>query len=316
MFKVKMDSEFLLQIENPNMERLLLRGENIPPLEELLNAEAQRFKKLQELKEQGKLNFGDKIKSDELRELFPKISAEVNGLLGVESIDTPSFGYYSLFRPGLNTTPIMLAYVISASIPIMAGTSMLINQNLERSSLIIAGMGALALIATAQTHWEMTKFIHYNPLSKFVNLKRDLRAKLIPSAGHEYTHHIQNLKVASGVLRKYYIFREGHARGVERHLSNDYREREDNEAFLYDILDTTVGELKSAYVWLCRKLGKPVRKNLLKTKSSSGEAGSLVGLISIKPSPHSIGNTLFSLYEAQYGKRIYSDMIQGNFAFR
>ncbi len=88
-----MDSEYLSQIENPNMKRLLLREDNIPPLEELLNAEAKKLQRLQRLKEEGKLNFGDKIKLDELTEIFPKICAEVNDFLGVKSTDIPSFGY-------------------------------------------------------------------------------------------------------------------------------------------------------------------------------------------------------------------------------
>ena len=130
------------------------------------------------------------------------------------------------------------------------------------------------------------------------------RSSFIPVTAHEYAHHLQQIKRL--LFRQYFTFLEGHARGVERTIAEQYREKEDNEAFLWDISNKTVEELKLAYQWACASLGEKPKKSLGKTRTQYG------GFFT-KQDPHTLGNALFRLYEAIHGKDIYRQAIHGEF---
>lgn len=303
-----MNQRYLSQIKNSSMKRLLLREDNIFALEELLNTETQRLKRLQRLKDGNQLDFGDTIELDELRELFPKISAEVNDFLGISPIDPPLYGYPVFLVPSSIKKTILTAYGAWALVEIITAT--------PKHRLIYA----MTFSSLSLAYWILSGISKkigpcYEPLTESVFLKKEQRAKLIPDAGHEYAHHVQNIS-GTPPGPGYSIFVEGNARGVERHISEAYREREDNEAFLYDISDKTVGEIKSVYLWMSKKLGKPVKESLLKIKTSMDKYEGLVRLIFRRPTPHAIGNALFSIYEAQQGSQICGAMIQGSFQFK
>ena len=318
-----MDSEYMTQIENSNLESRLLRTDNIPVLEELLNRDSQRLEKLQKLKEDNKLDMGNKITTKELKELFPKICTEVDDFLGIQSKDLPKVGYNHLFKLKISPIPILSFYTFYTYLMVVAGTSLINNQNLNTTNLIELGVGVGGLVGTAYLHSLMkfkgSSYIRYLDTDlKEVILEKTPRTELIPAMGHEYTHHVQ---LDEGVIDKgghhgkYLIFKEGHARGVERHLSEDYREREDNEAFLYHILNRNIREFKSAYVWMCSMLSKPVRDNLLRTKALLDNYEYRILSSKRKPSLHATGNALFSIYEALHGKQVYNHMIHGDFKF-
>ncbi len=295
------------EIEDPNMERRLLRPENISILEDLLDKEAQRLERLQKLKENDKLNLGDKVSPDELTELVPQICTEVDRFLEIDG-NVPKFGYYNLFR-----SPLILGlYTLSALEVAGAATLMVADQNPEINPLFFAGMGAMQFGLAALLH-AINKDSSYTPSSKTIILERSPRTVLIPIAGHEYTHYVQHREgIKDG---GYNIFQEGHARGVQKQVSEEYMEREDNEAFLYDVLNSTVGEFKSAYVWMCKNLGQQPKESLLKTKTSRDSDESAHRLVWRSPTQHAIGNALFSIYEALQGRQIYKHMIHGNFKF-
>jgi len=136
--------------------------------------------------------------------------------------------------------------------------------------------------------------------------------ELIPIIGHEYTHHVQKkLGFQKGIDHK--IFKEGHARGVERYLSERYRKIEDNEAFMYGICSTTVEELKTAYELVSRRLETPIRTDIFKIETPN--CGWKGDISSPTPPYHAMGNVLFLIYETRYGKNIYKDVIHGKFKF-
>lgn len=301
-----MDKTYLTQVENQNLRALLLKKDNIPILEYLLNAEARRLKPIQKLKEEGKLNFGDKVSSKKLKELLPKIKEEVDSFLETPNIDVPSCKYYNIFRPGLTTTPILILYAASTFVTIYPLALMLVEPGPNIGNLLCSGLGAMTLATVSQSHSLMNSS-GYDCRSKSITLKKERRVELIPTIGHEYAHHAQErCGLECGPLDKHPIFAEGHARGIERYLSETYREREDNEAFLYDILDSTISEMKSTYVWMCEELKMPTRESLLKNKTSRNSL----------PRSHAVGNTLFSIYGAKYGPKIYRDAIHGKFPFK
>lgn len=301
------------QIENPNMKRRLLNVDNIPILEALLDREAQRLERLQKCKENDKLNLGNNVSPDELTELFPQICTEVDRFLEVDG-DVPKFGYYNLLRLELGSTSILSLYTLASLQVAGAATLMVADQNPEIDPLVFAGMGAILFVQAALLH-SSNKDSSYTPVSKTIILERSPRTVLIPTASHEYTHYLQHREGLIKQRFKYSIFSEGHARGVQKHVSEEYMEREDNEAFLYDVLDSTVGEFKSAYVWMCKKLGQQPKESLLKTKTTRDADESVNRLVWRCPTPHAIGNALFSIYEARQGRQVYNHMIHGNFQF-
>ncbi len=303
------DSNYKAQLVNSAMKERLLKKENICVLEELLNRDSQKLEKLQKLNENGKLNFGNKVSSEELKELFPKICSEVNNCLNVQDIGMPKFGYYNLFSLRWNSFIPLYCYFASA----IDFTSFAGSLFAEDPSPVNLLFGGLNLAIAAYSH-----ALFKNPHYSFgrVNLERVPATELILTIAHEYTHHIQKEKGLSTIIsKKYSVFREGHARGIQRQISENYAQRWDNEAFLFDILDYNVGEFKSAYLWMSKKLKYKPIESLLKTKSSQDDDGVINRLFFSKPSPHAIGNTLFSIYEASQGKEIYNHMIHGNFKF-
>lgn len=313
---VIMGADYLSQIENSQLKKRFLTVDNISLLEYLLDCESQRLKGLQKQKEIGKLNFGDKVSSDELKDLFPHICTEVDAFLGIQDVVVPRVGYPNIFKLGLVTTPALGGFILSISqlattllSPLFTEQNYVINKQFADE---IALNTIICIMAVAL--YQISHVAQYDSLSNKITLERVPRAELIPTVGHEYTHSVQRRK---GVLssNNYLIFGEGHARGVEKHLAEDYREKEDNEAFLYPSSDRTVGEFKSAYIWMCRKLEQQPRKSLLKIKTSRDRGESLERLIRGEPTSHAIGNALFSIYEALHGRGIYQQLIFSKFQF-
>lgn len=304
-----LDSNYKSQLENSLMKNRLLKKENICILEELLNRDSQKLEKLQKIEKNGKLNFGDKVSSEELKELFPKICSEVNSFLNVQDIKIPRFGYYNLFSQKMSPSSPLGFYSVSA-INFASFASSLFAGDPSPENILFGG---LTLAIAIYVHG-VSKNSNYS--SDRVNLERVPRTELIPVAAHEYTHHIQKEKGLSTIIsKKPTIFKEGHARGIERQISENYAQREDNEAFTYDLLNENVGEFKSAYIWMCEKLSYKPIKSLLKTKTNRDDDESTNHLIFSEPTSHAIGNALFSIYEASQGKEIYNQMIHGDFKF-
>jgi len=305
-----MDEKYLSQIENEYMKERILRKENISAIEYILNRDSQQFERLKQVKVKNKLDFGKKIKNKELSAFSLEICSEVDYFLGISSEEIPKIEYFKLFRLNFFNFILLSSYGESSLMIANSLTSLLINKNLQ--GLILLAIGSGSFIATNLLH-NSKKQSRYYPESEKINLKKIKRNVLIPTLGHEYVHHIQNINGLRG--ENYSIFEEGHSRGVEKHLAKVYKEKEDNEAFIFNSLDKLVGESKSVYIWMCEKFNKSVNKNLLKSKSSRDYCEKVFRRFKKIPTPHAIGNSLFSIYEENSGEEIYKNMIHGNFNF-
>jgi len=318
-----MDASYIRQFENFNIIKRLSSPENTLIIEELLYKEYERLKRLKELKKDGKLNFGPQVPPEELMDLVLDVCAEVDRFLGIQERRLPHFGYYRLTEWGSTTTPILIYYVLSAAL-FASGSALFVAVNLPlyllrptdpysslllklaAPSLVLAG--AVVFIRTAMAHYILKKMSMYDPHSRRVILERYPRAILIPVVGHEYTHSLQDDIIFGGYnySDNYSILTEGHAIGVERHVARCYSEREGNEAFLYHISKKTVRDLKRVYEWMRGDLGRKARE----TRDAKDLRRLTEGL-----TPHSIGNTFFSICEAQRGEEIYKQIIHGTFQF-
>ncbi len=297
-----MDRNYVLGFGDRQLEKKLLSLDNVSIVENLLYNSSEELRRLQSLKKAGKLDFGSQISSEELKVLAPKIFGEVDNFLDVRLDKAPQFGYYNLFGFDKQSLFNLGMYGILSSLAINSAVqSIQRDMNHLVCSLLWASLG-LGL------RWRESflKEFCYDQVFNKITLEKVARANLIPLFAHEYSHHVQHEK---GFLQDgCSAFLEGHARGIGRHLSQEYGKKEGNEAFLFWELDRNVSGLKSTYPWMCRIVGKYPVKNLLEIETESYINDS-------NPSAHALGNTFFSIYETLYGKDIYKDVINGRFEF-
>lgn len=303
-----MDRAFLSEIEDAKMRSRLIKEGNIPLIEEILNKEAIELERLQ--KHSGKPDIGCKLTEAKMREALPEVFSEVNDFLQIKEAITPRCEYDSLFRLASNTFPPILLYTFSTGTMGVSLLQLTAGGHLWEG---ITGLGISACFAGAgMIARSYLKNSYYDPIFNKIVLERLAETDLIPVAGHEYDHflHAQGGIPADGRG----IFSEGHARGVQKHIAEVYREKEDNDAFLINITDIKVIELKTTYSWLCKALKKQAKASLMKSETKHF-AGYLSRLAAPGPSAHDLGSTIFSVYEMQHGKGIYRNMMHGEFNF-
>ncbi|MBU4501524.1 MAG: hypothetical protein KKA79_02950 [Nanoarchaeota archaeon] len=137
-------------------------------------------------------------------------------------------------------------------------------------------------------------FDHYNRVFEEMGVVRRRGKAMVFPLSHEYTHHVQSF--AGLPVLNYRILNEGHARGVDRHITNLYAEREDNKAFIYENSALVLKELKRAYNFTCDFNGIKPKSEFLKD------------FVDVKISEHTLGTSLFMVYEALHGKEFYKDI--------
>jgi len=303
-------------LDNSNLSHYLLDKsrvkDNLSVIEDILNEESKYLNQLQVMKNNNKLNFGGKLSSEELNEVFPKICSDVDALLKIDDSNLPEFGYPSTFKPNKRNA-IMLSIYTLTGMSILSHLPIISGHPLDSYHFCTMIAGITGLVGAAFMQSTLTGSSGYFQSPPEIQLKKDSRVNLISVAAHEYTHHIQARKdFLYGSGR---IFNEGHARTIQKEISKIYAQREDNEAFMYRITDMSVGEFKSTYLWMCKKHKLSPNQNLLKTKSSRDGDEKSERLLTRAPSPHAIGNTIFSIGQAREGKEIYSRVLNGNFKF-
>lgn len=131
---------------------------------------------------------------------------------------------------------------------------------------------------------------HYQPvLFEQIVINTDIREMMIEVLSHEYTHHIQK---KSGLSNKVGgVFREGHARGVQRKVVEHYASQNDASMILF--YSRAIPEKHRAYEWAIQETGLPLR-----ISATSGRKNGT-------PSPHAKGHAFFAIKEEQYGPSIY-----------
>jgi len=305
--------EYLSQISDENLISLLLKKEKISALEELLFIESKKLELFR--KKKRRFDLGRKINYEELPELFSEVKEEIDNFLDIKNVTFPNIKYSSLFdKESMLFKPFtqfsaFASYSLSAInfVLLIEDPSLTFVNGLLLLNGTLSGMLGMAFHSKAN-------YSAYFPYEEFVRIKKEKRELLIPDLAHEYTHHIQLEKNLGG--KKTNIFLEGHARGVQRYISEIYREKENNDTFMQKILDYDVGEIKSSYTWASEKLKIPLNKNLLKIKTSRDEDEREHNKERGMPTEHAVGNALFLTYEKEYGNKIYREMIHENFQFK
>jgi len=326
------NQETLEQIEDCKLKSEVLKKENIPILEEILNKEIEEYKKLKRLNEEGKLNFGKKLKNKELQKTFVDIKKEVDEFLQVQNIESPEIGYYNIFQ--FRKTNLKYAGVYAALASILTPAAYYAITNFNPIAIFGTIAGTMIAKGIIEYHKEEYNISTYSPLEETIDLsKKDAnKTNNIVISAHEYTHHILSKK---GILQatvntygtSYESFSEGISRGVERHISKVWSEKEDNPSYRYNALNRGLYELKKTYEWTCHKLGVKRNKALLKTKTTTDEDVDKAVNVLIKENmaietiitrlrktkeagSYDIGNTYFTIQEAKYGAEIYAQAVK------
>jgi hypothetical protein len=150
----------------------------------------------------------------------------------------------------------------------------------------------------------------YNPDGPTIIISMTNIVNLTAGLAHEYAHHVQ-YSVLPHFLKKdesrYQMFKEGHARGVERYISNLYGKREANKAFKYEISNRSLFELMSFYKWVCFALDVKPDEGILEYEKHLNHENQEYPL-----DPWAKGNALFYIQETFYGDKIYEKVLKEN----
>lgn len=260
----------------------------VPVLEELVHKRWQEFERLKGLKAGGRLDFGEIPPVESLSEILTEVKGVVDSFLDVKNLTWPLVTYYRIPR-----------------IPTAAGIALLAGSTAAVAYGIPLGFDFLGMILGGMLFLPALIGPHYASREGKINLYKESRATLIPTMGHEYAHHVQVQNDLD--IETMNTAREGHARGVARHVASQYRVREDNEAFLWLTTTYDVQELHAAYRWACAKHNITPPNHFRKIQKEFPE---------FSLDHYNIGNAFFSVQEVLLGNRIYRDFVHGEFSQR
>jgi hypothetical protein len=312
----------------------LMNKEEVQRLEHIIATDSQRMQDLVNLLGYKASKSEPKQKLADTKKEFPEIKKEVDHFLGVKWIRTPYIEHVPrishLHNEWKKKKSVRKQVKQSAGLMFWGGIFELASIELPEllhlrpdnflssalSSIALgAGIGAVLRIYPVLKYelginYESAN--EYDPLNERIMTTKHKRAHQLSILAHEYAHHVQARKNMFAKRGDYNSFKEGHARGVERHVALEYFSKESNPAFAYEFMNNHhLPEMKIMYSWLAKKQSLPVNESLLKTRKSYGKTRML--LESQKPTAHSIGNAFFYTQEMIQGKGIYRDVIRGEF---
>ncbi len=297
-----MSKDYLNQFTNKNLEKLVAGKTSI--LDSIINIYSDMYihsdlhKMYSELVESPYIKNKSSatnpiLNKSELEDTFVEVKKEVDSFLGISNITTPSFGYFGLFnRISLANISITGLYTNSANF--LYGLHGLISdfrlayeygviQNISSGNALLVLWGGISFYLGHRLHSSLSHG-SYNSLEKLINLPKDRRTIIIPIMAHEYAHHV--LRECLGLKCGHKIFSEGFAKGVAKYIAGLYGEREENVAFIDEILVDTL--------YSC------IKYKSLQNKKNKQDA-------------HTVGRILFQIWEFEKGKSIYNDIIHKRF---
>jgi len=285
------------KVDNKSLNKNLINKDHISQLEFLIN---ENSKNLENLKRKNP-DFGITYEADELPRMFRESKKFVDDFLDVKPGGIPKYGYPEFW----NNRSIFLCSVGSYFIleGLLMGSPLSLNFGIQ--------------------FWIMNYFMHkmssassFNFFTNKITLEKTPSTIIKTVAAHEYTHYIHGLTIQNELkYRKHASLFEGHAIGVQKAAARHFRDKYDNESYMFHIFERSVGELKSTYLWICDKLEKEPNKNIKKIKSRYDSNEKVFKFFHKSPSNHSAGNSIFSLAEEKHGTEIYRRTLKKDFDF-
>lgn len=320
--------EYLQKITDEKMKERFFREENIPILEELIENHWQTLGAItkKEYENNRLLYNGEKVLPHNLEAISLQVYKEVNNFLRIKNKDFPECKFFnisnnllredtssiskkiSLLIGGGVSSFIMSHFIFDSVVNILYSPSFPIKDIiyiiLFVLSTSIAGKGAKEIFNMA-IDTERVSFYHriYKKIILQTTKKeRYLKATVVPTISHEYSHHLQNIFNILNPIEG--IFAEGHANSIEKKITLMYTKQTNDPSYLYFLIRTQLLESISGYLQLCKYFQKnptfskdlePIGKRIKKKSSYS---------------PHSIGYPLFALYEKQFGAERFQIMLK------
>lgn len=300
-----MDKHYWKQFSDNTIERLLLKEENIDVLDSIFNQEIERIGTLK-LK---KYSQGQAPYPSDLSSLLEEVKPHVDDFLGVSGIQSPTINYNQLFSKDKMFPWIAFGFAAAGfglSPPFLNPNPSPVEYAAAIMSLGLFGFSLYSIRAS------LKELSFYTDNLNCIALQKEPRTLLIPIIAHKYAHHVQKKKGLGSFLSRKLTAREGQARSVQRQVSRDYAEKEDNPAFsilysqAYDL-----PELLTVKSWLCNKLRG---MELPKVFFNPIVAANHFYLQKYrKPTPHALGNAFFSILEAHEGVEIHKEIMAGRY---
>lgn len=293
------------KLKEKNFCTLILKKEKLEPLEYLI----EKNSKILELLNKKKLDYGAVLKREEIPEAFKEVRCFTKKFLEVKFED-PEYDYYSIFMEKSPFDMPLKLYGLG-----IVGTIL----GIASANPLLIQLGIMSLFGGRMLQKRLDKSGYY-PDARRIILEKEPEANLKPTLAHEYDHYLQYAMHCKDIsLKKYFkcyaSFSEGHARGVQRAASYHFTEKYDNEAYIKQITDMDVGELRSTYKWMCAKLGISPNNNLLKTRSIRDQFENDYLHLCRRPTIHATGNAILSIEEEKHGKEIYKKLLHGDTSF-
>lgn len=297
-------------------EYLSSSRENLESLEEALSEAQTKYRKIKGIK----FEPAGKISNENLSEFTEGVIREVNGLLG-------QAGMANDFQTTLSWLP--EAAIKGTRYGSMVGLLSLIGSSSAAVGLFAAGAGdketlmdsgllttAAGAIGTAITSVVLDiqapyKVSSYN-LQKTIILGGKDRHIATQTFSHEYTHHLQkNSWGYTGLVDNRWLA-EGHARGVQKHVSQSIAYKSGNQGYEFFTSKVVLAELRAAYKTVCKAWGLSPSTNLVKNERDERFFDPRVAL---SHKQYGIGLAAISIAETKQGTSIYEEVLMGDFSF-
>ena len=279
--------------------------EGLGALEWLLMREMQNIWEFVKINEGKLINFGPELKKRDLEEVLSDVKKEVDNLLDTNNCSSPSINYDSIFGKEMRLAWMLLA-ASCFTLPLspLAGIPLV----LASTAALVYGKKKTAMLDDKKNNFialaDYSRKYNHIRLNKKINK----RVPIIPIISHEYAHHVQSYFLRENRFTK--AFREGHALGIQRHISRIYAEKEDNKNFLVAGLEMDIYSILKTYLWSCKVNSKEPNQSLCGLfcrQDFKNLIDNYKKLIDIDN--YSLGNSFMLLQEAVYGQEIYKKML-------
>jgi len=297
-----------IPFNNKELRKALLKEENIPLVERLLQEEHQKLLEIRRYQETAPNP--KRFSKEDFGNLQEGIKTQVNNLVGYspEKDCTIIYG-------GSLTDKIATKYAAAATAVGGIATTAIATGASLKAVAIFLGLETMGL-AFYKAIGGFKEPNVYKARLRRVKIAREEKEKVIPNLAHEYTHHILCTK---GYTQKESALQEGFCRGIERQIAEDYAEKENNPFFMEGPTEKTLSSLKVGYKLLCNRLKKKPNESLLKNinhgRSFKDKILDYFRKIDPNAMHYNLGNTLFMVTEEKQGRGFYKDIIDNKFAF-
>src|SRR3989338_9256274 len=214
-----MESGHFDNLKNNNIISLVLDKSNVGKLEHLLAAGSESLTRL-------KSGFypiykGKRIKNKELSDVFNDVKVCVDSFLDTHGIEPCRCLYNNLYNLPRNIAYSLMnpSFAGKACIGAYFG-SLILTQFIKIPGINLATLLPFLGIPFMFHFFDSLLAIDLGSIyyKKSILLKNGPPFMLIPAIAHEYVHHIQS-NMLDLPPQSYCILKEGHARGVERHIA-------------------------------------------------------------------------------------------------